>query len=630
MLRRPLLTHFYSCLKSNLTFGGLLGLVAGLAHASFLLWDNRFSLFEFPYLSLVIFCRETGLFFPASLGAGVLFSLIFGIRNRKELNLSSLLIKEALWGGLTVVLLIVLKKYASAQLQGGAAYLAFYVSRWVKLNPGFFAGLVAAPILVAFLRIPFKKVDACFSWKILTSSLGIFLLLQTGVYAYSQILQARLRRLEAPNVILISVDTLRADHMSFYGYPRLTTPHLDQLAKESVVFRNTVAPWTKTNQSFAGLFTGKYCYLTGIGRAVASALPRHNFLLSEYLKNRGYLTAAFVSNANLSSYFNYHEGYDTYLELWRKQKGPMHERGWYKADRVTREAVTWLENHRDRKFFMWIHYIDPHTVYDPPPPYNDLFLNDALSGQYEDLPLEKIKPSNRIGQERDPDLYIARYDGAVRFTDKQIHIFLIRLKELALEENTLLIFTSDHGESFVDNHLFFEHGMFVYESCAGVPLFIRYPRKLKPQWIEETTSLIDVYPTLLGLLDLPPSRPLQGFNLEPSLTGGAWSRPPHVLIESDQQLGLRTLEWKLIYAKTNDAEKMGGASPFFELFDLRSDPGEKQNLSGSGVSIENKLEQTLFKEFKGARGDLLTRTNTAAPDVDPETLEQLRSLGYIN
>ena len=628
---RTVANHFWNSLKVNLTLGALLGFAAGLIHSLTLLWDNRLSFAEFPYLSLSLCNGDIAHFFLAGLVLAVGLSLLFGLRDRKELNLSALLIKETLWGVLTVALLIGLKKYASARLEGQAAYLVYFTSRWVRMNPWLFLGLVAAPLLLALLWNRSQKIKSLLSWKSLLFVSIIVGFFQTGTYASGIILQGRLHHREAPNVVLITVDTLRADHLSFYGYPRETTPRLDRLARESVAFKNAMAPWTKTNQSFAGLFTGKYCYLTGIGRAIATALPRRNLLFSEVLKNQGYLTAAFVSNGNLSRYFNYHEGYDTYQELWRKQKGPMLERSWYKADRVTREAVKWLENHRDGKFFMWIHYIDPHTVYAPPAPYDRLFMNDKFYEAHEEIPVEQIKATNRIGNERDPDLYIARYDGAVRFTDEQIQIFLERLKALGLEENTLLIFTADHGESFGDNNLFFEHGLFAYENCARVPLFFRFPRKgLGPRLVPDPVSLIDVYPTILGLLDIPAPRSLQGFNLQPVLSGKSGEGPRYVLIESNNQVAVRTEDWKLVYAKTNDAQAAEGTAPFFELFDLKNDPGEKRNLAGTGLAVEEALKQTLSQKFDGARRDLLRQVTQSGPDVDPETLEQLRSLGYIN
>ena len=623
--------YFWDSVRLNLTLSSFLALLAGIGRSIILLVQNRLSPLQYPNLSLFIVGETLGDYLLASMALAFVLSLVFGLRKRRELNAPKLLIDQTLFVLLFVVVLVVLKQQFTQLLSGHLAYLAFYTSRWVKENTILLTLIILIILLISFVGRARGHLRALISLKPASLCILVILGIQGIASAYHGKLQAELVRRRAPNVILLTIDALRADHLSLYGYPRNTSPHLDQLARESVVFTNANAAWTKTNQSFASILTGNYSYATGIGTAVASAVPRRNLLLSEILKNAGYHTAAMVSNANLSRFFNYSDGFENYLELWRKRKGPAQERSWYKADRVTREGIEWLKRNSSKKFFMWVHYIDPHTVYDPPVPYDNMFVNDAYYNQHENLPLDKIKPSNRIGDETDPDLYIARYDGAVRYTDEQIQLFLDKLDELGLRENTILIVTADHGESFVENRLYYEHGMFAYDNCARVPLLIRFPRMLHSTMeIDRPVSLVDIYPTLMDFLGVNTSPPVQGHSLRPSLSGQMGDLPLHVFIESDYQNAIRTRDWKLIYAWSNDAE-MIRPQPFFELYDLKNDPNEKVNLADKGVWNEKELRDLLFSRLKEKRPRIMPRqAMTTSPDVDPATLEQLKSLGYIN
>ncbi len=618
------------CLQGNLALASFLALSGGFLQSVNLLAENKISPLSYPNLTLFLLSQTLSEFFLVAFILAIFLTFFFALRRQNDFSRSSLFMREILFVLSLITLLVILKKYYPNRLEGQAAYLVFYTSRWVKENSVLFAAMALMAVIFTWGGERIRFLNRLLSLRSTIVYLMLLVIINAGTFAYAKMQQENLRRKDAPNIILLTVDTLPANHMSLYGYPRQTTPHLDRLAEESVTFKNAVPTWTKTNQSFAGLFTGKYCYATGIGDGVASSLPRHNFLIAEILKNAGYQTAAFVSNANLSRYFNYNDGFEDYFELWKKQQGPAHERGWYKADRVTQESLLWLEKNRSNKFFMWIHYIDPHTPYHPPAPYNHLFTEDAFSNRYDDLPLDQIKLSNRLGAEKDPDFYIAQHDGAIRYTDDQIQLILDKLDAWGLKENTLLIFTADHGESFVENHLYFEHGLFTYENCARVPLMIRYPSSLpSPRRIEEVVSLVDVFPTLFDFAGISNLPAVQGHNLRPALQGGTWDRPDQVLIESNDQDAIRSKDWKLIHAYSNDTQKIG-TEPFFELYDLRKDPEEKNNLASKGMAEEERLKTILFSKFPGMAFKAKGRQNASRPDVDPATLEQLKSLGYIN
>lgn len=435
-----------------------------------------------------------------------------------------------------------------------------------------------------------------------------------------------------PNVILLTVDTLRADHLSIYGYPRSTTPHLDRLGRENVLFWNAVATWTKTNQSFAAILTGKYTYSTGIAERVAAFMPRHNFMIAEILYEYGYETTAFVSNANLAKYFDFHDGFQHYAELWKRERGPAREHGgtsWYDAAKVTREATAWLQKNRRIPFFLWVHYIDPHTPYTPPSPYREMFLNDDHYTQYEKIDQSKIKVTHRLGEETDPDYYVAQYDGEIRYMDDQIQIFLDVLRESGIEKNTLLIFTSDHGESFVENGLYFDHGAYVYDDCARVPLIVRFPARIpSPKVIRETVSLNSLVPTLLDYLGLPSPTPLDGTSFRALIqSSGSYPVDP-VFIESGLQYGVRTETWKAI-DHFGAFHPEGLAAPF-QLFNLENDPHETLNLGGTGSEAEPKLKEWLYHWVAKVKKSTAQKVSPAMQEIEPETLEELRSLGYVN
>ena len=621
---RTRLRAFLNFARLNLAFAVFLALLSGAALAISLLIENLVSPLSFPHLTLFLFDRTLTSAFLLALGLAVLLTFLFGSFASPKRSPSTLLLGELIFLFTFLFTVILLKKYFTPSLSGRFVYYAFYISHWVKGNLILFSFLGVVSFFFAGLGSRFPASLNFFSLRLVLLSTLLILLLKGTAWASGQLLQRQLRTKESPNVILLTIDTLRTDHLSFYGYPRKTSPHLDALAQESVVFRNAAPTWTKTNQSFAGMLTGKQTYATGLGPRKASFLPRENLLLSEALKNAGYYTSAIVSNANLSAYFNFSDGFDDYRELWRKQKGPAQEREWYRGDQVTQEGIAWLRKHSSQRFFLWIHYIDPHAPYTAPAPFNDLFANDPYSGRYEKLPLEQIKDSARLGEEEDPDVYIAGYDGEIRYVDKQVRDFLDVVDQLNLRENTLLILTSDHGESLVDHSYYFHHGRYAYNSCAQVPLMIRYPQQIpSSRGVEGVVSLIDLFPTVLDFLGLTWDASVQGRSLTPLLKEN--SEPPAgpVLIESDRAVALRTPDWKLIRNK-------GKASPPFELYDLKADPEERANLIGQGFSAESQMKELFTSRTAGVEKELLSAVKeTEAEELDPEALEQLRSLGYV-
>jgi len=291
---------------------------------------------------------------------------------------------------------------------------------------------------------------------------------------------------ERPNIVLISLDTTRMDHLSVYGYPRPTSPALEQFAEEGTKFDLAYAPIATTGPSHSTMFTSLY--------PVAHHVVKNGIVLSEscetiseLLSDRGYETAAIMSSYVLKERFGYRQGFDhfddtftiegssTKVSTWegRQVEGGFDRR----ADDATARAVEWLETARDpdRPFFLFVHYFDPHSPYDPP---------SGFKGRFHQ------------GTQPSLEMLIGRYDEEVAFTDQQVGVLLDALDRLQLDEDTVVIITGDHGEGLGQhNHL--EHGVNVYDEAVRVPLLFRWPGRIAAGSLNTApVELVDLAPTI--------------------------------------------------------------------------------------------------------------------------------------
>ncbi|HEY6321453.1 MAG TPA: sulfatase, partial [Thermoanaerobaculia bacterium] len=324
------------------------------------------------------------------------------------------------------------------------------------------------------------------------------------------------------NILLITVDTLRADHLSSYGYPRRTTPNLDRLAAEGVRFDQTAVQWPKTTPSFASMFTATYSKDNDIVRRVGIPVSCRFEMLAKVLKRRGYSTQAVVSNGALGSEFNFDQGFDTYVETWKLTSHAGANPN--QAEAVTRLAIGLLDGlGRDaragRPWFLWVHYIDPHFPYLPPGKWRDRFQGDRFADRSRKVPISD-RPKQQmggIGREQvldgrdDLAFYVARYDAAVAYADAQIGELLAEMRRRGLLGRTLTAFTSDHGESLGEHAYYFDHGRFGFQTCLRVPLILHYPGVLAARVDRQPVELLDLAPTLLEAAGA-------------SLPGGAWKQ----------------------------------------------------------------------------------------------------------
>ena len=442
---------------------------------------------------------------------------------------------------------------------------------------------------------------------------GLIALLWTGLACNSMPEEVR----KSPNLLLISIDTLRSDHCSVYGYEQETTPFLEVLASEGLLFSEAYAPTSLTQPTHATLFTSFYPIAHRVIRN-GLVLDDEYTTLAEVLRNHGYQTAGFVSSFPMNARFGLAQGFEHYDDEFEdgqqktKQKdtwaqstldGVFDRRGNHTTDRV----LNWLEEERDdgRPMFAFVHYFEPHAPYKPLAPYDSKFISAETKGL-----------------ERKTGLY----DGAVAFADREIGRLLRWFESEGLDEETVIVVTADHGEGLME-HGRMQHSVNVYEEAVRVPLIFRWQgAEIEQGVLEGPVSLVDVMPTILDLLEIE-RRPLQlqGHTLMAAMTGKQpldAGRPiflsPVSRTTKERSLGMygvRVGDWKYIER---------AAEGLYELYNLRTDPEEAENVI-SGFPEERKQLRETLEDWFGRY-----RSAGVAARVTEEEEDALRALGYVD
>jgi len=452
-----------------------------------------------------------------------------------------------------------------------------------------------------------------------------------------------------PNILVISLCSVRADHLGCYGYPRSTSPNLDQLATEGILFEHAVTPWPKTAPAFAALMTGKYGHTTGVMRITPDQfLGDDHETLAEILAKRGYATAVFNSTPVLNPATNLLQGFEHVVQTYRNET-PF-------AD-ATRQAAEWLSQPHERPFLAWIHYNNAHHPYLAPGVERDMFVGDehyqhepliqAMPKATLNLPVADNHPFRRqilhpdlggahpsvaIGEEPvELGLYVARYDAGIASADKMIGRLLTVVRENGLLDDTIVVVVSDHGESMGKMSYYFGHGRFPYDDCARVPLIIRPPGQPAPRRIAPPMSTLSLAPTLLQLANIEPPEAMEAPSLVPMMEGGQGVR--YVFAESgyqiDYTLSVRDDTWKLIYIPDKlDQSLLHGVE--YELYNLREDRGETRNLYESLPNESARLRNVLHTWAEPWIDYAYGKQPQKPPVVDDETLQRLRALGYVD
>jgi arylsulfatase len=438
------------------------------------------------------------------------------------------------------------------------------------------------------------------------------------------------------NVLLISVDTLRADHLGLYGYERPTSPRIDELGRAGIVFSQAVCQNTNTNPSHASILSGLYPRTHGNWDnyfMMSDDVP----LISEVSRRIGYRTAAFVSGYTLKQKIC---GLDRGFEVYDDDFTGKERTG----DVTTRRAIEWLREHADEPFFLFVHLFDPHGPYDPPAQDLPLFEPDSPP---QVVPVERIPKYQRLPRGApeeeiwtDLNQYKARYDAEIAFSDRQVGRLLDLLDELDLADDTVVLFTSDHGEALDERFHLLDHGGGIGDEEILVPLILRLPAgRHAGRRFDGQVQLIDVVPTLAAAAGIEYPSPVQGKDLlplletEPAQVGDphphAWTETRIIPLrwqDRSYQLNVR----ETLKAVRSPAAKLvlfpGVAGNYLELYDLESDPLERQDLYGSRPELAQPLVDRMTDFLR-----LPTRRNEVAdPALDEETREIFRTLGYVD
>jgi arylsulfatase A-like enzyme/Flp pilus assembly protein TadD len=397
-----------------------------------------------------------------------------------------------------------------------------------------------------------------------------------------------------PNVILITIDTLRADHLHCYGDAQIETPTIDALASAAARFTQAYSAVPITLPSHTTIFTGDYPMATGMHDFSDNKLPRTAVTLAEVLRENGYSTAAFIGSAVLDSRFGLNKGFDTYYDhfdfsrLNEANLDLMDRRG----DQVMDETLRWLRLDPPQPIFLWVHLYDPHYPYTPPEPY---------ASRYRSHP----------------------YDGEIAFADAQVGRLFAFLRDNGLYGGSVIALMADHGEG-LGEHGEKTHGFFVYNSTLHVPLIIRVPGAA-PRVISDEVSLVDVMPTLLQALNLPIPASVQGRSLLGEILGRPSSGSSKLYAET--YLPLLHFHWSQLRSFQSRGIKYIDA-PRPELYDTRSDPHELKDLYQARRALAHSLHDDLFTMLRR----YTPRSANAASEkglTDPALLERLRSLGYV-
>jgi arylsulfatase A-like enzyme len=399
-----------------------------------------------------------------------------------------------------------------------------------------------------------------------------------------------------PNILLIGIDSLRADHMSCYGYHRLTTPYLDHFASQGALFENTFSAYIPTTSAYASMLSGKDIFSTQVVALRHKGAMRSEIsTLAEILRAFGYITTSVGFDGNPAS-----RGFDRYLNFpgwgsWNEGRSP-------KAENLNAVAIPELEFLVKEKnpFFLFLRHMDPHAPYLPPGPFERIFYhgNETDPKNTSMQPVMNFKPFRDFFASwmppgiTDKEYVIAQYDGAVAYMDTCIQVIFTALKAHGILDNTIVVVNADHGETLYDHDCFFDHHG-LYDPTLHVPLIIRYPAKIPAgQRVKGYNRHQDLVPTILNLAELNPEISFDGKSLIPLIRGEIQSYESEFYITECTWMrkhGWRTPEWKLIVALEPDFH----FKPEVELYNLVADPGENMNLAESEPDVVELLKKRM-------------------------------------
>ena len=422
----------------------------------------------------------------------------------------------------------------------------------------------------------------------------LWLLAFSGVFP-NEIRPSPVQTADDTSVVLITLDTTRADHLSCYSPRGARTPHLDALARRGVRFSHATAQVPLTLPSHACIMTGAYPEVHGLRDMGGFVLAKSNPTIATITQSAGFATAAFVGSLVLGKRLGFANGFETYDDDMPGQGAEGQLPGIFperRAQAVSDRAIAWLrKNGGKKRFFLWVHYYDPHAPYDPPEPYRNRYSKDLYSGE-------------------------------IAYMDEQVGRLLDAIQQMSLRSRTLVVAIGDHGES-LGEHGEMNHGVFLYDSTLHVPLIVAGPGVPAGKVIDEQVRSIDVMPTILGFLRLAPGTRAQGTSLWPLIQRGSRVASDYAYLETlyprtylgwSELRGVRTDKWAFILA------------PRPELYDLQSDPAEVHNIAAGHPEVAGALRAKTLSLVGLSSG----REELVPSALDERTREQLNALGYVS
>ena len=446
------------------------------------------------------------------------------------------------------------------------------------------------------------------------------------------------------NIILFSIDTLRADGLSCYGNPHSTSPNIDTLAKDSIVFQNVLAQASWTLPSHMTMFTSLYpsihgCNSSSMWSKSIDILDDYWITLPEILKNFGYYTASFTDGKLLGPTFNFDQGFDICDDLGGGIK------------KITKKTIQWLENYSYKKpFFLFLHCYDLHH-YNPDFKYERLFLKEDYEGKLKKFKngsntLEGRVCSNSFYNLIEDDVTYLRnlYNAEIYKTDLFFREIVSYLKSNNLYDNTIIVITSDHGEEFWE-HKETGHGWSLYQTQLKVPLIVKLPTEIHiKKKFQEWVGVIDISPTILDILGIPIPKEFQGTSLKSLITQGIYKQRNFIaeashlgnqkciisngyslLFNQFPPIGENIFNWKrCLYVWRNILQCSEN-----ELYNLVNDPFERENIISKEVELAEEMEKKLFDHTKNSYAKRVKDSSAPPIPLDKKTEEHLKALGYI-
>ncbi len=435
-------------------------------------------------------------------------------------------------------------------------------------------------------------------------------------------------------ILFISVDTLRADHLSCYGYDRETSPTIDRLAKEGILFENAVCQRGITLPSLASIMTSKYIYQHKlIENVYSNILTNDKTTLAEYLLKNGYYTRAFSASQLVRPEFGIYQGVKEVTVETDERK-------------LTNIALKWLKDFTSKrpkdKFFLWVHYLDPHEPYTTRKPYIERFESNYKGSYGNEIGFnvtEKIFTEKKQLAKEDLEHIIALYDSQIPRIDSFIKELIEELKKSGIYDKTLLVFFADHGEELYGHNFYIDHPRSVYENVLRIPLIMRYPKKIPVnKRIKNVVESIDIMPTVLEFCEISPTEKLSGISLSPLWKGKEFKKDFGVSQWRNLIFILRTIDWVYIWNPTKvwptDFVYKSGEYPVEkeELYNIKTDPKQKNNLIDKNRQIADNLNAKIIAWATSAldKNDWPKDINKEIkPKLTKKMEDALRSLGYI-